>query len=153
MLLPGCTVPHAKHFVKVCFPVWLSFVTLGRTETSLGLCAACKCQDHAGGTADCRGAPEGEHCALSTCHEGRTTCTIAPQPVLSTEPDRTELCCLQWQHSTSRYCLEVKLSLCLIKRHSMKAYVGEEVQLHAFLTLALDRHKWSVSRPGRFISE
>jgi hypothetical protein len=32
----------------------------------------------------------------------------------------------------------------------MKAFWGEEVQLHAFLTSALDGVEWSASRPGRF---
>jgi hypothetical protein len=32
----------------------------------------------------------------------------------------------------------------------MKTYWGVEVQLHAFLTSALDEGEWSVSRPGRF---
>jgi len=32
----------------------------------------------------------------------------------------------------------------------MKTYRGVEVQLHAFLTSALDGGEWSVSRPGRF---
>jgi len=32
----------------------------------------------------------------------------------------------------------------LIKHDAMKAYVGVEVQLHAFLTLALHAGKWSV---------
>jgi hypothetical protein len=32
----------------------------------------------------------------------------------------------------------------------MKAYEGIEVQLHAFLTSALDRGEWSALRPGRF---
>jgi hypothetical protein len=32
----------------------------------------------------------------------------------------------------------------------MKVYLGVEVQLHAFLTSALDGGDWSASRPGRF---
>jgi hypothetical protein len=32
----------------------------------------------------------------------------------------------------------------------MKTYWGVEVQLHAFLTSALDGGEWSASRPGRF---
>jgi hypothetical protein len=32
----------------------------------------------------------------------------------------------------------------------MKVYWGVEVQLHAFLTPALDGGEWSASRPGRF---
>jgi hypothetical protein len=34
--------------------------------------------------------------------------------------------------------VKVKLSLCLTKHHTMTTYGGVEVQLHAFLTLALD---------------
>jgi hypothetical protein len=45
----------------------------------------------------------------------------------------------------------MKLSLCLVKYHAMKTYVGMEVQLHTLLTSAIDGGKWSVSRPGRFI--
>jgi hypothetical protein len=33
---------------------------------------------------------------------------------------------------------------------NMKTYGGVEIQLHAFLTLALYGGKWSASRPGRF---
>jgi hypothetical protein len=32
----------------------------------------------------------------------------------------------------------------------MKAYLGAEIQLHAFLTSALDASEWSSSRPGSF---
>jgi len=32
----------------------------------------------------------------------------------------------------------------------MKAYGGMEVQLHAFLTSALNGSEWTASRPGRF---
>jgi hypothetical protein len=32
----------------------------------------------------------------------------------------------------------------------MKAYWGAEIQLHAFLTSALDEWEWSASSPGRF---
>jgi len=34
--------------------------------------------------------------------------------------------------------------------HAMKGCVGVEVQLHAFLTSALDGGEWSAPRPGRF---
>jgi hypothetical protein len=33
----------------------------------------------------------------------------------------------------------------------MKTDGGVEIQLHAFLILALDGGKWSVPKPGRFI--
>jgi hypothetical protein len=32
----------------------------------------------------------------------------------------------------------------------MKAYCGMDIQLHTFLTSALDGGEWSVSRPDRF---
>jgi hypothetical protein len=32
----------------------------------------------------------------------------------------------------------------------MKAYVGVDVEIHIFLTLALVGGEWSTSRPGRF---
>ena len=34
--------------------------------------------------------------------------------------------------------------------HSMKAYKGMEVDIHSFLTSALDGGVWSTSRSGRF---
>jgi len=56
----------------------------------------------------------------------------------------------------------VKLSPCLIKynvmemylrkHHTMKTYWRVEVQLHAFLTLALDVGEWSASCPSCFTS-
>jgi hypothetical protein len=38
----------------------------------------------------------------------------------------------------------VELSLCLTWHHTIK-----EVELHAFLTSALDEGEWSASRPGK----
>jgi hypothetical protein len=60
---------------------------------------------------------------------------------------------------------KVKLSLCLTKDHDMKThslrnlvprmktYWVMEVELHAFIGLALDGGMWSASRPGRFTPE
>ena len=42
--------------------------------------------------------------------------------------------------------VKLNLSLCLIKYHFVKTPEGMEVQLHAFLTAALDGHEWSASR-------
>jgi hypothetical protein len=47
--------------------------------------------------------------------------------------------------------VQVKLSLHFVKHHAMKTYRGVEVQLHAFLTWALDGSEWSSSRRGPFI--
>jgi len=44
----------------------------------------------------------------------------------------------------------LRLSLCLNDYYSMKTYVGVEVQLHAFLALALYGGEWSGSRSDRF---
>jgi hypothetical protein len=38
-----------------------------------------------------------------------------------------------------------------IKHHTMKTYRGVEVQIHIFLTLALDGGEWSASHFGHFI--
>jgi len=56
-------------------------------------------------------------------------------------------CSMKWSWSP---CLmnKVKLSLCLTKNYAMKTYMGMEVQLHAFLTSALDGYEWSTSCPS-----
>jgi len=47
--------------------------------------------------------------------------------------------------------VKVKLSQCLTKHDAMKTYYwGIGVELHAFLTSALDGSEWSASRPGSF---
>jgi hypothetical protein len=48
--------------------------------------------------------------------------------------------------------VKLKLSLCsfLTEHHAMKVYWGVKVQLHAFLTSALDGGEWSASHHGRF---
>jgi len=43
-----------------------------------------------------------------------------------------------------------KLYLCLTKHHAMKTYWGGKVQIHSFLTLALDGYEWSASCFYRF---
>jgi len=40
--------------------------------------------------------------------------------------------------------------LCLTKHHAKITYGGVEILLHAWLTLALDGHEWSVSCPSCF---
>jgi hypothetical protein len=35
----------------------------------------------------------------------------------------------------------------------MKTYGGVDVEIHIFLTSALDEGEWSASRPGRFTPE
>jgi hypothetical protein len=42
--------------------------------------------------------------------------------------------------------VRVKVSVSFIEHHTMKTYEGVEVQLHAFLTLAVVGGDWSVSR-------
>jgi hypothetical protein len=51
--------------------------------------------------------------------------------------------------STISY-IKVKLSLYLIKHYAMKTYGRVKVQLHDFLTSALDGGELSASRPGCF---
>jgi hypothetical protein len=57
---------------------------------------------------------------------------------------------------------KLNLSLCLtkyhvwtrkrrfVKHHNINTYTGVKLQLHAFLTSALDGGEWSAARPGRF---
>jgi hypothetical protein len=47
--------------------------------------------------------------------------------------------------------VKVKLSLCLTKHYTIKAYWGVDVYIHIFLTSALAEGEWSASRPGRLI--
>jgi hypothetical protein len=44
------------------------------------------------------------------------------------------------------------LFLCLTKHHTIKKYWGVEVQIHTFLTSALDGGEWPASCPGYFIA-
>jgi hypothetical protein len=46
--------------------------------------------------------------------------------------------------------VKVKIKSYLTKYHAMKAYEGMEIELHAFLTSALEGGEWSASRRGRF---
>jgi hypothetical protein len=48
--------------------------------------------------------------------------------------------------------VNVKLSsLCFIKCHTIKMYVGVEIQLHTFFLMALDGGEWSAPSLGNFI--
>jgi hypothetical protein len=47
------------------------------------------------------------------------------------------------------HAVKLKLSLYLTTYHAVEAYWGVEVQLHSFLTSALDGGEWSDSRTGR----
>jgi hypothetical protein len=54
--------------------------------------------------------------------------------------------------SVPRFKVKVKLSLCLTKHHTMKAYWASGVTAPLILfTSALDGNEWSASRPCRFI--
>jgi hypothetical protein len=48
------------------------------------------------------------------------------------------------------YTQQFLINLCLIKHHAMKMYVGAEIQLDSFSTLALDRNEWSPLGSCRF---
>jgi hypothetical protein len=60
------------------------------------------------------------------------------------------------QHLTGKSTLHncnifhLKLFLCLTKHHTMETYGGMDVQLHVFITSALDGGKWSASHPSYF---
>jgi hypothetical protein len=54
--------------------------------------------------------------------------------------------------STCHLLKKVKLSLVLIKHHTMKMYRVVQVYFQSFLTSALDGVDWSDSQPGRFNS-
>jgi len=64
---------------------------------------------------------------------------------------------LQTKYKTHKWDEILKLcrwwSLCLTGNHIMQTYRQTEVQLHAFLTLALDRGAWSGLCPGCFNSK
>jgi len=51
-------------------------------------------------------------------------------------------------HLKADISLEVKRKT--VPLYAMKSYGGVEVQLHSFLTSALDCSEWLTSRPGRF---
>jgi hypothetical protein len=48
--------------------------------------------------------------------------------------------------------MEVKIFLCLIKHHAMKAYGRMEEQLQTFFSLALHGGEWSASHPTHLTS-
>jgi len=47
---------------------------------------------------------------------------------------------------------QIKLSLCLTKHHAMKTYWGVEIQLHAFLTSALDGVSCQLHAPAPLLT-
>jgi hypothetical protein len=49
------------------------------------------------------------------------------------------------------FAVKIKVSLCSTNRYAMKTYVEVKIQLHAFLTSALDEDDWSDSHPDRYI--
>jgi hypothetical protein len=53
----------------------------------------------------------------------------------------------QWQFCLFRH-KKVKFFLCLTKHHAMKTYWGVEVQLHAFLTSALEEVSGQLHAPA-----
>ena len=44
--------------------------------------------------------------------------------------------------------IQVKLTLCIIKQHTVQTYWGAEVQLYTFLTLTVVGGEWSASCPS-----
>jgi hypothetical protein len=56
---------------------------------------------------------------------------------------------IQRQGNSNLKTVNVKLSLCLTKHHTVKTYDGVLIQLHAFLTLVLDGSEWLASGPDR----
>jgi hypothetical protein len=84
---------------------------------------------------------------------------VERDPHLGRDPNHRHLCaavdftdCVR----SKRYCYQHRtyiLVTCtlLTKHHAMKAYLGVEVYLHAFLISALDGNNRSASRTGRFI--
>jgi hypothetical protein len=44
---------------------------------------------------------------------------------------------------------QFKMSLSLLKHHAMKTDCGMQIQLHVFLTLAINGDEWSASTPGK----
>jgi hypothetical protein len=62
-----------------------------------------------------------------------------------------ELACTDFR--LSRWLIKVKLPLCSIEHHVMKAYGGVGGVAPPFLTSALDRGERSASRPCSFIPE
>jgi hypothetical protein len=48
------------------------------------------------------------------------------------------------------YCIQNTITLSVIKHYATKVYGDANVQIHVFLTLAIDEGERSTSRPGRF---
>jgi hypothetical protein len=76
------------------------------------------------------------------------TAQCATLPLRICEPNHKPVCFVSLNKSHYSYA-NVKLSPCLTKHHATKTYGWMEIQLHAFLTLALDGDEWLASQPGR----